>query len=105
MKHVGYYLNLLKKRRRKGNNLKQTQLWEAPAPNFLKINCDGAFRENTCSGGWGFVIRNDEGEALAAGAGHLQCLSDAFHERSNMHQSWAPHHSGDRCSEPEACND
>ncbi|KQJ87710.1 hypothetical protein BRADI_4g13209v3 [Brachypodium distachyon] len=69
-----------------------------PAPNFLKINCDGAFRENTCSGGWGFVIRNDEGEALAAGAGHLQCLSDAFHERSNMHQSWAPHHSGDRCT-------
>jgi ribonuclease HI len=31
------------------------------------------------TGGWGFVIRNDEGQVVKAGAGREDFLQDAFH--------------------------
>lgn len=57
--------------------------WSAPMANFVKINTDGAFRELTKSGGWGFIMRNDKGVPLAAGYGHNQGISSALHAEAN----------------------
>jgi hypothetical protein len=35
---------------------------------FYKINCDETFLADSNSGGWGFVIRDHTGQAVAAGA-------------------------------------
>jgi ribonuclease HI len=43
----------------------------------LKIKFDGSFCEATKSGGWGFVIRNDSGEVVAAG-GHIVAVAEAI---------------------------
>jgi hypothetical protein len=45
--------------------------WKKPRPAYLKINVDASCLEVSRSGGWGFVIKNEDGEALAAGAGHI----------------------------------
>jgi ribonuclease HI len=44
----------------------------------LKVNTDGAFLENTRKGGWGYVIRDEEGDVIRAGAGHVEHIRDAF---------------------------
>ncbi|RLN24952.1 hypothetical protein C2845_PM07G09040 [Panicum miliaceum] len=38
-----------------------------------------AFEESTASGGWGFIIRDHHGDAVAAGAGNLQHVADPAH--------------------------
>jgi ribonuclease HI len=43
----------------------------------LKIKFDVSFYEATKSGGWGFVIRNNSGEVVAAG-GHIVAVADAI---------------------------
>ena len=43
--------------------------WTPPPLGIMKINTDGAFREETHSGGWGFTLRNDVGALIAAGEG------------------------------------
>uniref|UniRef100_M8BSG8 Uncharacterized protein n=1 Tax=Aegilops tauschii TaxID=37682 RepID=M8BSG8_AEGTA len=53
--------------------------WSRPPSGFLKINTDAAFHRDTNSGGWGFVIRDEQGRAMAAGAGNLVHISDALH--------------------------
>ncbi|RLN13422.1 hypothetical protein C2845_PM09G23260 [Panicum miliaceum] len=45
----------------------------------MKINTDGAFSQLSGDGGWGFVIRDEAGEVLKAGAGRIPYVSDAFH--------------------------
>jgi hypothetical protein len=55
------------------------QKWSRLAQNILKINTDGAFTENTEEGGWGYVIRDDRGVVIDAGAGRAEFLMDAFH--------------------------
>jgi len=32
--------------------------WRPPEPDYLKINFDGAFRQECKSGAWGFIIRD-----------------------------------------------
>jgi hypothetical protein len=47
----------------------------------LKINVDAYFLEMSRSGEWGFIIRNDsneDGEALAVGAGHIVSMASPF---------------------------
>ncbi|RLN33599.1 hypothetical protein C2845_PM03G24330 [Panicum miliaceum] len=53
------------------------QNWRKPEE-VLKINSDGAFVAQTGEGGWGFVIRDKEGEVIYAGAGKLEHLRDAL---------------------------
>lgn len=43
----------------------------------LKLNIDGAFQETQKTGGWGFILRNSEGQGLLAGAGRLAFVHDA----------------------------
>ncbi|RLN13008.1 hypothetical protein C2845_PM09G21230 [Panicum miliaceum] len=52
--------------------------WRRPSAGFLKINIDGSFIESTSSGGWDFVIRDDNMDVTHAGAGSCQYLMDAF---------------------------
>jgi ribonuclease HI len=54
-------------------------VWSPPPLDYLKINSDGAFRESTRSGGWGFTIKNERGDTLVAGAGNLMFVSDPLH--------------------------
>ncbi|XP_073360407.1 uncharacterized protein [Aegilops tauschii subsp. strangulata] len=46
--------------------------WTKPDGDQLKINVDGAFHNTAGSGGWGFVIRDNTGDAVGAGAGKIQ---------------------------------
>jgi hypothetical protein len=48
---------------------RQRPRWKKPAEGILKLNSDGAFREASKDGGWGFVIRNHQGRVIRAGAG------------------------------------
>lgn len=61
-----------------GGQMRRVQQWCRPPPNWLKVNTDGAFLENTRKGGWGYVIRDEEGDVIGAGAGRLEHIRDAF---------------------------
>ena len=69
-------------KRKKLPKLPCSDKWKPPPPNVLKINTDGAYVENSHKGGWGYVLRNDKGEVLAAGAGSMQHISEAIHAES-----------------------
>jgi ribonuclease HI len=45
--------------------------WSRPQVGMLKINVDGGFIKDYAKGSWGYVIRNDEGEVIQAGAGKI----------------------------------
>ncbi|KAJ1270085.1 hypothetical protein BS78_06G027900 [Paspalum vaginatum] len=47
--------------------------WVKPPPDKLKINCDWAFIKESKNGAWGFVIRDQEGNAV-----DLLCLVSAL---------------------------
>jgi hypothetical protein len=53
--------------------------WTPPPENIYKINSDGSFDPHTKSGGWGFVVRDMNGEVLAAAAGNIRHASSALH--------------------------
>ena len=48
---------------------RQKQHWSKPQCGTFKVNSDGAFDRETGSGGWGFIIRDDQGMMVKAGAG------------------------------------
>jgi len=49
------------------------------ATGTLKINCDGAFIQDTLNGSWGlFIIRDRQSDAVAADAGRLSAVPDAL---------------------------
>ncbi|CAO1943396.1 unnamed protein product [Urochloa humidicola] len=70
-------LKVLKKERLEKKRL--IQYWEKPPADTLKINCDGAYDHTEGSGGWGFVIRDHEGDVVRAGLGKIRRCLDAFH--------------------------
>jgi hypothetical protein len=45
--------------------------WEKPKAETLKTNCDGAYSYETGAGGWGFIIRDEDGDVISAGRGRL----------------------------------
>ena len=49
--------------------------WTRPPMDTVKLNIDGAFNAQERSGGWGFIARDDLGEARGAGAG---CITHAI---------------------------
>lgn len=57
----------------------QRKRWLKPPDGILKLNTDGAFSERDKKGGWGFVIRNDEGQVVKAGVDREDFFQDAFH--------------------------
>ncbi|BAT01735.1 Os07g0513450 [Oryza sativa Japonica Group] len=50
--------------------------WAPPPAGKIKLNVDAAYQANRKTGGWGFVLRDEEGHALLAGAGRLEFVHD-----------------------------
>jgi ribonuclease HI len=48
---------------------------KAPPGDWLKVNCDGSFLPGTRQGGWGFVIRDAQGDVMGAAAGRLDDIA------------------------------
>ena len=71
--------SLGKMEKTKEKKQKKSQVWSPPPDGFLKINSDGSFKEQNHNGGWGFIIRNDQGENLVAGAGNIRNVFDPLH--------------------------
>jgi hypothetical protein len=57
----------------------QSKHWLQPEQGEVKVNSNGAFHEATKSGGWGFVIRDADGQVIRAGAGREEFLQNVFH--------------------------
>ena len=53
--------------------------WTRSPEDVLKINCVEAYRSVTSTGGWGFVIRDCDGQVIKAWAGKCSHLLDALH--------------------------
>ena len=52
--------------------------WQKPRTGELKLNIDGAFNCDKHDGGWGFILRDDQGRVVSSGAGREDFLLDAF---------------------------
>lgn len=49
----------------------------SPQPWCTKINVDGSMNQEDGHGGWGFVIRDDQGDhPVGSAAGYLSAISD-----------------------------
>ena len=77
-----HFLNVVKAHEGRTLARQQKLKWSRPPAGILKINTYGAFHGNTNDGGWGFVIRNDCGMVIAAGAGNLGQVSNALHSEA-----------------------
>jgi ribonuclease HI len=60
------------------SSARQTQHWEKPSPGVLKLNCDGSFIPGEKCGGWGFLIRDSDGDVVITGRGRVNHLLNAF---------------------------
>jgi hypothetical protein len=49
--------------------------WSTPPDNVLKINCDGSYRSDSKTEGWGSVVRDSPGDIIGAGAGCLNVVA------------------------------
>lgn len=67
---------LMKKVQDRGH--KENLRWRKPEPGFLKINCDASFHKETGTEGWGFIIRDSNGDVICAGKGRLPHVLDSF---------------------------
>ena len=56
--------------------------WVKPPENFVKVNFDGAFSQISGSGGWGYVIHDQAGVFVAAGAGNSVHLRSPLHSEA-----------------------
>jgi ribonuclease HI len=45
---------------------------------MLKLNCDGAFSDDSNSGGWGWIIRDTDGDAILARCGRVEHFSSSL---------------------------
>lgn len=61
------------------SDYRQAVQWRRPVSGELKLNTDGAFFESSGDGGWGYVLRDDQGTVLKDGAGREDHLISAFH--------------------------
>lgn len=52
--------------------------WEKPQGDILKVNCDAAFHRDSGSGGWGFIVRDSDGDVVMAGRGRIDHVMDPF---------------------------
>jgi hypothetical protein len=53
--------------------------WTQPPVDYLKINIDGSFCRETGTCGWGFCIRDSNGDVCGAGMGQIAHVADALH--------------------------
>lgn len=58
---------------------RQNARWKKPSEGVIKLNSDGVFNGERKDGGWGFVLRDDQGRVIKAGARRESFLLDALH--------------------------
>jgi hypothetical protein len=46
---------------------------------MMKLNVDGAFRESDKNGGWGYVIRDENGDVIQLGSGRVLFATSPMH--------------------------
>lgn len=56
----------------------KVQRWSPPPVDYLKINVDGAYKRESKTGAWRFIVRDHEGATVLAGAGNLGSVHDAL---------------------------
>jgi ribonuclease HI len=56
----------------------KTDRWTKPPADYLKINIDGSFCRENGTGGWGFCIRDYNGDVCGAGMGQIAHVADAL---------------------------
>jgi hypothetical protein len=61
----------------------QLESWQLPKPEFIKVNFDAAYCQETHEGAWGFIARADDGTFIVAGAGRMSHLSSALHAEAS----------------------
>ena len=61
------------------NKQRAPTYWKVPPSGRLKINIDGAFKAESGQGGIGVVVRNENGECIAALARHFPFSGSALH--------------------------
>jgi hypothetical protein len=54
--------------------LTETLAWVRPEQDQVKVNVDAAYWEPHGTWAWGFIVRDDKDEFVAAAAGHLRVL-------------------------------
>ena len=52
--------------------------WVTPPDNHVKINFDGSYLAGAGTGGWGYLIRDQDGSFIAAGSGNSPHLGSAL---------------------------
>jgi hypothetical protein len=52
--------------------------WARPQEGHLKLNCDASFIPERKCGGWGFLIRDSDGDVVLSGWGRVNHLLNAF---------------------------
>jgi ribonuclease HI len=60
------------------NKCRPASHWDPPPSGRLKVNIDGAFCPNQCKGGLGVIVRNENGDCIAAMHRSLPFISSAF---------------------------
>jgi hypothetical protein len=45
--------------------------WNKPGHETLKVNCDAAYKQNFGLGGWGYIIRDSDGDVVRARWGEI----------------------------------
>jgi ribonuclease HI len=58
--------------------VRQVQRWLRPPEGYLKVNCDASFDPAEKSGGWGFLIQDNDGDVVLNGWGRVNHLLNAF---------------------------
>jgi ribonuclease HI len=64
---------------REGGLRSRNGKWLWPEAGRLKIKVDGAFRDTDKNGGWGYVIRDDEGRVIQSGSGRHRFAYSPLH--------------------------
>jgi hypothetical protein len=58
------------------------QKWQPPPDNFVMLNVDASFVEETGIGGWGCIARDSDGDILFAAAGSCEHFVDPMHDET-----------------------
>jgi ribonuclease HI len=70
--------NLHKPMQQESGVRRRMRKWQRPQAGKLKINVDGAFRELDKNGGWGYVIRDEDGRVIHSGSGRQRYACNAM---------------------------
>ncbi|XP_024171787.1 uncharacterized protein LOC112177760 [Rosa chinensis] len=65
----------------------RVEKWKPPSIGTLKVNIDGSFYESTRQGGFGFVIRDSDGQFIVGGGGPLSQLLSPEHAELSAFQA------------------